>query len=163
VGLPPAAQCTAAGLGGSRHPLLALIPAEEQPANTLDEMDIVAVADLPWAHNPFKCAHHDRFQAIRGLYDKDFDGHIPAGAHFFLSLDSEQLAARPYHQHDWVAIADASVVLLEGLAPGSKRHDVFSAAAELLPNGPDRGELVCLCTDPIVWSPGETSIGGELG
>jgi hypothetical protein len=158
VGLPPATQCTAAGLGGSRHPLLALIPAEEQPANTFDGMNIVAVADLPWAHNPFKCAHRDRFRAIRGLYAKDAGGDVPAGAHFFLGLDAEQLAACPYHQHDWVAIADASIVLLEDLAPDSERHHVFSAAAELLPDGPDRKQLVCLFTDPIVWSPGHTTI-----
>jgi len=158
VGMPPAEECTAAGLGGSRHPLLALIPAEEEPVGPFDGMDIVAVADLPWAHNPFRCAHRARFEAIRGHYDKDFDGHIPAGAHFFLHLDAEQLAACPYHQHDWVAIADASIVLLEGLTPASERRDVFSAAAELLPDGPDREQLVCLFTDPIVWSPGHTSI-----
>ena len=94
----PPEECTAAGLGGPRHPLLALIPAEEEPVGPFEEMGIVAVADLPWAHNPFKCAHRNRFQAIRKLYGRSFDGGVPAGAHFFLSLDADQLATCSYHK-----------------------------------------------------------------
>jgi|NGEPerStandDraft_6_1074524.scaffolds.fasta_scaffold44113_2 hypothetical protein len=124
----------------------------------LDEMQVVAVADLPWPHNPSKCAHIDRFNAVRGFYDKSFDGHIPAGAHFFLSLDADCLAVCAYHQHDWLAIAAASVDLLTGLPPGSDRDDVLSAAADLLPAGPDRLELGFLFSDPITWSPSTTSI-----
>jgi hypothetical protein len=114
VALPSPDRWAAADLGGPRHPLLALVPAPEAPVGPFDEMDVVAVADLPWAHNPFKCAHRERFQEILGLYDKDFDGHIPAGAHFFLSLDAAGFASCRYHQHDWAAIAEASVQLLEG-------------------------------------------------
>lgn len=158
VTVPVPETCTAPALGGSRHPLLALIPAEEEQPGMLDEMQVVAVADLPWPHNPAKCAHLDRFNAIREFYDKGFDGHVPAGAHFFLSLDADHFAACPYHRHDWVAIAEASVDLLKGLSPGSDRDDVLSGAADLLPAGPDRQELAFLFSDPITWSPSTTSI-----
>ncbi len=158
VEIPPAEVCTAAGLGGAQHPLLALISPRKPPRNPLDEIGLVAAADLPWAHNPFRCAHSERFEAIRGLYPKRFDGYVPAGAHFFLSLDADRFAACRYHQHDWVTIARASVLLLEGLAPGSHGRDVYSAAAELLPDEPDRGQLICLFTHPIIWWPGGTSV-----
>jgi hypothetical protein len=158
VTLPHPGTCTAATLGGSRHPLLGLIPPEEELPSMLDEMQVVAVADLPWPHNPSKCAHIDRFNAVRGFYDKSFAGHIPAGAHFFLSLDADCFTACAYHEHDWLAIAAASVDLLTGLPPGSDRDDVLSAAADLLPAGPDRLELGFLFSDPITWSPSTTSI-----
>ena len=83
-------------------------------------MQVVAVADLPWAHNPSKCDHFNRFEAIRGLYEESFDGHIPAGAHFFLSLDAERFRPR-YHRRDSAAIvAAARWSLLEGLAPDER-------------------------------------------
>ncbi len=138
VTVPAPEMCTAPALGGSRHPLLALIPAEEEQPSMLDEMQVVAVADLRWPHNPAKCAHLDRFNAIREFYDKGFDGHVPASAHFFLSLDADHFAACPYHGHDWVAIAEASVDLLKGARPTAS-HPVrprrrAAAAREPIPD-----------------------------
>ncbi len=158
VAMPTAQECTAVDLGGPDHPLLALIPVEEELPSRIEGMQVVAVADLPWAHNPSKCDHFNRFEAIRGLYEESFDGHIPAGAHFFLSLDAEQFATCRYHHHDWAAIAAASVELLEGLAPDSDRDDVLSAAAEFFPEGPEREELGFLFSDPIKWSPSAASL-----
>ncbi len=48
---------SAVEVGGARHPLLALIPPEEPERHLLTEMQAVSVADLPWPHNPSKCAH----------------------------------------------------------------------------------------------------------
>ncbi len=153
IALPAEEECTAAGLGGPNHPLLTLISTEPEPGGRLDAMGIVSVADLPWAHNPFKCAHRDRFEEIRGLYDKSPGGKLPAGAHFFSSLSADEFAACSYHKRDWIAIAAASLELLQGLRPGSDLRDVLGAAANLLPDGPDRQQLVCLFSDPIKFSP----------
>lgn len=156
--LPPPGPCTADILGGPRHPLLALIPPEEEERHLLADMQSVAVADLPWPHNPSRCAHSDRFNAIRTLYDDDFDGHIPAGAHFFLSLGQNDFDACDYHDHDWISIAAASVKLLDQLPPDADREQIANAVSNLLPNGSDQRELLYLFSDPIVWAPGETSI-----
>jgi len=158
VPVPAPNECRAADLGGEDHPLLALIPEEEDEPGVLAEMEVVAVADLPWAHLPSKCANFSDFEAIRGLYANGREGEVPAGAHFFLALDSERLAACPYHQHDWRAIAAASVELLTRLDPQADRDDVQREASRLLPEGPDRDELIFLFFDPIIWSPEAPSV-----
>jgi hypothetical protein len=159
VAVPAANKCRAADLGGEDHPLLALVPEEEEDEpGVLAEMEAVAVADLPWAHLPSKCANFSNFEAIRALYDDGREGEVPAGAHFFLALDSEQFAGCPYHQHDWRAIAAASVELLTRLDPRADRDDVLREASRLLPEGSDRDELTFLFFDPIIWSPEAPSV-----
>lgn len=149
---------TAQEIGGSRHPLLDLIPPEEPERHLLAEMHAVSVADLPWPHNPSKCAHIDRFNIVRALYDFGFDGHVPAGAHFFLTLADDDFATCNYHRHDWLAIAAASVTLLDQLPPDAARTEIIAAASTLLPEGPYQNELIYLFADPIAWAPGERSI-----
>lgn len=158
VELPAPGECTTETLGGTSHPLRSLIPPPETPPNMLDGMQVVAVADLPWAHNPWKCAHAERYQAVRKLYGKGCSGEIASGAHFFLSLDADQLAACPYHQHDWLAIAAASVKLLNRLPPTSSQEEVLKAADKLLHRSSDRSQLHLLFTDPIAWHPDSTTI-----
>lgn len=158
VAVPAPNECRAADLGGEDHPLLALVPEEEEEPGVLAEMEVVAVADLPWAHLPSKCANFSDFEAIRALYDDSREGEVPAGAHFFLALDSERLAACSYHRHDWRAIAAASVELLSRLGPQADHDDVCREASRLLPEGPDRDELTFLFFDPIIWSPEAPSV-----
>jgi hypothetical protein len=158
VSVPGQKECRAVDLAGGDHPLLALIPEEEEEPGVLSEMQVVAVADLPWAHLPSKCANFPDFEAIRALYDETRDGAVPAGAHFFLSLDSERSAACRYHQHDWKAIAAASVEMLAQLDQESDHDDIWREASHLLPEGPDRQELAFLFSDPIIWSPGAESV-----
>jgi hypothetical protein len=158
VSLPKTDAASAADIGGKSHPLLALIPPEEEEWMIIDEMQVVAVADLPWPHNPSECAHAERFESIRRLYDERFDGHIPAGAHFFLSLNREAFSICRYHQHDWQAIAAASVELLEALGPTSDFDEVVDRATALIDEKADREQLISLFSDPIKWAPGETSI-----
>lgn len=156
--LPKAGEASAAEIGGELHPLLVLIPPEEEERAIVDEMQVVAVADLPWPHNPSECAHADWFKATRELYDESFDGHIPAGAHFFLSLNKDALATCRYHQHDWLAIAAMSVKLLEALDPTSDFEEVTQRAAALIDVAADREQLISLFSDPIKWTPGATTI-----
>ena len=158
VPVPAPNECRAADLGGEDHPLLALIPEEEDEPGALAEMEVVAVADLPWAHLPSKCANFSDFEEIRTLYDDGREGEVPAGAHFFLALDSERFAACPYHRYDWRAIAAASVELLTRLGPQADHEDIHREASRLLPEGPDRDELTFLFFDPIIWSPEAPSV-----
>jgi hypothetical protein len=92
------------------------------------------------------------------LYDDSREGDVSAGAHFFLGLSAERLAACRYHQHDWKAIAAASVELFKRLGPQADNDDVQREAARLLPEGSDRDELTFLFFDPIIWSQGAPSI-----
>jgi hypothetical protein len=158
VVVPAPNECRAADLGGEDHPLLALVPDEEDEPGVLAEMEVVAVADLPWAHLPSKCANFPDFEAIRALYDDSREGEVPAGAHFFLALDSERFEACPYHRHDWRVIAAASIELLARLDPQADSDDVQREASRLLPEGPDRDELTFLFFDPIIWSPEASSV-----
>jgi hypothetical protein len=150
---------TALEAGGPRHPLLALLPEEDQEdRSVLREMQAVAVADLPWAHNLSRCAHYARYQSIDALYDATLEEEPSAGAHFFLTLTEQDLADCRYHRYDWGAIAAASVDLLDRLGPASDYDDVYALANELINDPGDRAELVYLFTDPIVWGPGCPSI-----
>src|SRR5213595_1767017 len=45
---PEADHATCAALGGESHPLLNLIPPPEPAQNPIDDLAVVAVADLPW-------------------------------------------------------------------------------------------------------------------
>lgn len=159
VPLFEAGSASASKVGGEAHPLLPLIPLEEEEERTIvGEMQVIAVADLPWPHMPSECVRADRFEAIRQLYDPGFDGHIPAGAHFFLSLSEDDFATCRYHQHDWRVIADASVELLESLGPASDFREVAERAGKLVGVEADCAELIFLFSDPIKWTPGATSI-----
>lgn len=160
VAVPGPAECRAVDLGGEDHPLLALIPEEEAEPGMLAEMEIVAVADLPWAHLPSKCDNFPDFETIRALYDEGREGEVPAGAHFFLGLDPDRLAACHYHDHDWRAIAEAAVELFTQIVPlvQVEAHDIRREASRLLPEGPDRDELTFLFFDPIIWSPEAPSV-----
>lgn len=158
VEVPGPTECRAVDLGGKGHPLLALIPDDEEEPGVLAEMEVVAVADLPWAHLPSKCANFPEYEAIRALYDDSREGEVPAGAHFFLGLHSERLAACHYHQHDWHAIAMAAVEVFTQLGPQADGDAIQREAARLLPEGSDRDELTFLFFDPIIWSPESPSV-----
>lgn len=158
IRVPEPTECRAVDLGGEGHPLLALVPEEEEEPGVLAEMEVVAVADLPWAHLPSRCAHFSEYEKIRALYEDSREGEVPAGAHFFLSLDSGRFMSCRYHGYDWRAIAAASVELLAQLSPEADGDDVLREAASLLPEGPDRDELVFLFFDPIIWRPKAPSV-----
>ncbi len=158
VRLPGPAECRAVDVVGDGHPLVALNPEEEDEPGILAEMEVVAVADLPWAHLPSKCANYSSFEAIRALYDESRGGEAPAGAHFFLSLDSDRLGACDYHRHDWRAISEAAVELFTRAGPEADRDDIRREASHLMSKDSDRDELIFLFFDPIIWSPEAPSV-----
>jgi hypothetical protein len=156
--LPVPTNQTIAAVGGDHHPLASLARVEEETPSMLAEMGVVAVADLPWAHNPGRCANRKRFTDIADLYDRDPRLPSAAGAHFFLTLGSEQFDACRYHSFDWAAIADASVALLEQLPADADLDAVSALAEETALDADDRRELVWLFDDPIIWTPGQPSV-----
>jgi hypothetical protein len=83
--VPAPTEFHASDLG---HPLLALIPEAEDEPGVLAEMEAVAVADLPWAHLPSKCANFSDFEAIRVLYDDRREGEVPPPAPTSSSLST---------------------------------------------------------------------------
>jgi hypothetical protein len=159
MSLPVPTNQTVAATGGDHHPLVALARGEEESPSMLSEMGVVAVADLPWAHNPARCANRERFTDISRLYD-DRDPRLPsaAGAHFFLTLGPEQFDDCRYHRFDWAAIAEASIALLDQLPEGADHDDVIALAQETELADDDRRELVWLFGDPIIWTPGAPSV-----
>ena len=57
------------------------------------------MAKLPYAHNPFRCAHY------LTLYDRDADWDGVEGRRFFESLIAEQFGTCEYHHlADWKVV-----------------------------------------------------------
>jgi hypothetical protein len=153
---PEDASC--AGLGGASHPLLALIPPPEEEVDPLARMAVIAVADLPWAHNPSYCHWKSRFADLEGLYPPSRDDRPALGAHWFLTLTDTDLAACSYHQADWKRVAAVAVEVFESLSQDATIEDVPEAVADLLGGSPEAEWCTSLFTDPIVWDPGNPSI-----
>jgi hypothetical protein len=81
--IPARSEATLAQLGGERHPLLALAAEPEPERRPLTDLAVVAVADLPWAHHPFRCPSKARFAELGAVYP-DSPAEISAvGAHWF--------------------------------------------------------------------------------
>jgi hypothetical protein len=112
--------------------------------------EIVAVADLPLAHLPSSCAHFGRFMELEIAHSDEPESVVRALWH--QSLTPEDYAACEYHQADWLAIADASIAVLESVAD-SKRDLVVACADQALPSD-DLYWLMSLFADPIMWRRG---------
>ncbi len=75
------------------------------------------MVDLPFAHNPFKCAHAERFVAPAADASDDA-AWMQAGAEFFEQLGPADFASCLYHQGDWRRIAAAAVEVVDASPPG---------------------------------------------
>jgi hypothetical protein len=148
--LPDPVDPTCAGIGGADHPLLALLPPEEPERNPIDELVVIAVADLPFPHNPSECHWKERFEQLRELYPAEDRERQVVGAHWSTTLDPEDLAACPYHDPDWRRIADAGVEILRGLGAEATIDDVIEAVVATLGDTPEAGWCRSLFTRPIV-------------
>jgi len=109
---------------------------------------------LPYAHNPSRCVHIDRFNAILG------DGSTPeqemaAGCAFYNSLAPRDFERCLYHDANWTSIAAASAELVA--IPSEERQEALYTAADSLGDR-DGLWLHSLFANPIVWSPED--IGG---
>ena len=151
-------DATCAGVGGKFNPLLALVPTPEIHRNPLDELAVIAVADLPWAHNPSKCRWFERFQRVCDLYPPEENEDPAVGAQWYLSLGEEEIASCIYHQADWKRIAKVSVEVFEGLAEGAELEEAVTIIHHKLGDSAERGWCEALFADPIICHPGQGSV-----
>jgi len=158
VAIPEPRDLTAGSVGGRGHPMLRFVRPKEPPRHPLDNMHVVAVAELPWAHNPSRCVHCDRFQTMRGLYQGSSGNNPAAGAHFFLSLSEDDFADCPYHRGDWVKIAAEAVALLGKMDPDSTHEEIYTEVSRRFPEEPERKWLLSLLIRPIIWDRPYTGI-----
>jgi hypothetical protein len=148
--LPDPEDPTCAGIGGADHPLLALLPAEEPARNPIDELVVIAVADLPFPHNPSECHWKERFEQLRELYPAEDRERQVVGAHWSTTLAPEDLAACRYHAADWRRIADTGVEILRGLGGEATIGDALEAVSAMLGDTPEADWCRSLFADPIV-------------
>jgi hypothetical protein len=125
---------------------------------------IVPVAEVPPPHHPFRCAHAQRFERfVEASGGRDRKGWVAREIRerFYAQLAPEDFAACPYHDGDWLAIAQESVRIIRQLG-GVPDPDALLAAlktARLSDN--DRSWLWSMFRhEPIRWS-GDQYIGGQ--
>jgi hypothetical protein len=122
-------------------------------------MRAVPVSALPFAHGPFKCPHEGRFEEIEGFYeDADFHETTVVGAHWFLTLSTDDFKGCEYHEHDWSQIAAASVAVLEAIGSQGSRDEMQAACARQELTSAESRALLSLFTDPIIWTPGSPTL-----
>jgi hypothetical protein len=148
--LPDPGDPSCAGIGGPEHPLLALLPPDEPESDPLTELAVIAVADLPWPHNPFRCHWKDRFETLRDLYPAEDRERAMVGAHWFATLQPEELAACRYHQADWRRVAEVGVEILRGLDAEAVIEDALAAVEGRLGDSAEAGWCRSLFADPII-------------
>jgi hypothetical protein len=147
---------TIAELAGESDLLRALSQEPEPERLPGERFRAVPVAALPFPHGPFRCPHDERFKEISRLYDKS--NSTVVGAHWYLTLTDGDFAGCPFHDCDWHRVAEASVRVLEGLAPDATRDDLVAACtAERLPKRELEG-LLSLFSHPIDWTPGSPTL-----
>lgn len=114
---------------------------------------------LPFAHDPFRCAHDERFNEIAGFYEgADIEDATVVGAHWFLTLSADDFERCEYHERDWSQIAAASVAVLEAIGPQGSRDEMRTACAKQKLPPADGRALLSLSVDPIIWTPGSLSL-----
>jgi hypothetical protein len=147
-----------AAVGGEQHPLLGLIEEEEENPPLGSRLTVVPVALLPWPHNPFRCAHHARFDQIKDFYPPACWTSGAAGAHFFLTLTDQDFRACSYHEPDWRRVAEVSVEVFEALPVEAELDTALDEASGRFDSKLEREALNSLFADPIVWLGEEDSI-----
>jgi len=125
---------------------------------------LVSPTELPYAHNPYRCAHRARYvDLLRAECGLAPDGPWPsdatrsneraAGRSFDASLSCDDRAACPYHRGDWQLAASAAITALgeaEDWDPWGLR-DCFEQLA--LDEATARW-AESLLTHPIRWAEG---------
>lgn len=159
VMLPGPQAATCADLAGADHSLLALLKDPESDRNPIDDLAVVAVADLPWAHKPARCAHAGRFEQLEAHYPPSRGARTAAiGAQWFLTLTEGDIAACGYHRSDWPRIADVAVAVYRALTPGAALETALTAVGDAIIDPCDLGWCESLFIDPIVWCPGAPNV-----
>jgi len=163
VGVSPVAggevdEATCAFFGGEQHPLLGLIPPPDLPRERLRDLCVIAVADLPWPHNPSGCKWSKRFERVEALYSSSGHPDPAVGAQWFLTLTDDELAACSYHRADWLRIAEVSVGVFRSLANDATLEDAVAAVEAELGESAEGRWCSSLFLDPIVCRPKGRSV-----
>jgi len=116
-----------------------------------EALQIVPVAELPWAWNPFKCAHRAKFCAALPA-DLEADQRPPYFAAMVQGLTQPELEACPYHNCDW-ALAAAMTVWCFQYRVDPHGEQVSKRVAEQGGGWPELKAISSLFLRPIVWSP----------
>jgi hypothetical protein len=128
-----------------------------------DIFEVIPVTDLPRPHNPSKCTHRARFDAILAeLGSFGRSGHsteLEAGRRFLRTLTSDDTSACWYHQPDWKEIADRSAGIIESVGRQDPRAYLAAAAQENLPAA-DLRWLVSVFDNPIQVR-GDSYVNGQ--
>lgn len=151
-------EATCAFFGGEQHPLLGLIPPPNPPRDRLRDLCVIAVADLPWPHNPCRCKWSGRFEQVAAVYPSSGHPDPAVGAHWFLTLTDDELSACPFHRADWHRIADVSVYVFRSLANEATLRDALGAVEAELGDSPEGRWCSSLFLDPIVCRPKDASV-----
>jgi hypothetical protein len=149
---------TCSFFAGAQHPLLGLIPPPEPTRDRLRDLGVIAVADLPWPHNPSECKWGERFQELDAFYPSSGHPDPAVRAHWFLTLTDDDLAGCPYHRADWHRIAEVSVDLFRSFAADGTLEDLLAAVEAELGSCPESRWCSSLFLDPIVCSPTDSSV-----
>jgi len=143
-------------LAGDHGLLLAMAVVPEQERLPAACLAAVPVPLLPFPHHPFRCPHAQRFADLAGTYDEAPPTVV--GAHWYLTLSAEDFEECPFHQADWLAVAEASVAILEALPAEASNEEVIDSCAESALAGEEMRWLRSLFSEPIVWIPGEQEL-----
>jgi hypothetical protein len=116
----------------------------------------VPVTAFPFAEDPFRCPHHNRFCELERAFGDAPDG--VAGAQWHLTLTAEDFAACEYHRVDWRAIADASVAVLNTAGPRATKDGLVAACGKQGLPADETLWLYWLFAEPIDWRPGSSCV-----
>lgn len=138
-------------LGGEGHPLLAFVRDEAPVASSLR---VVALAALPWPHNPWRCRAHTRFEELALNYPPGAVQAGVVGAHWTATLTAEEVQGCLELGGDWKMAAATAIAIVDAGIP-SDRDLITQAIVEA--GLTDKTAAACrsLFTAPISWSVGD--------
>ena len=111
------------------------------------------VSDLPFPHNPSRCAHHVRFEKmVAQTSASSHEELVAVGQRFIESLGPNDFETCSYHEPDWREIAEASVRIVEDLGEQPSDDELRDAIMNLELRDHDQRELLLLFVHPIVAS-----------
>jgi hypothetical protein len=153
----PPLDATCAQLGGLTHPLVATLPEPEPARDLLAALAVVAVAELPFPHNPFRCRHHARFELLAAARSREARETGKVGREWAATLTEADFDACPRHVGDWLLIARTSVEALRVGQAAKSLNACLEHVIRVLGDTPEAEWCVALFADPITWSPGRAS------
>jgi hypothetical protein len=114
------------------------------------DFNVAAVAEMPWAHNPYNCDHFPRWKALHDETEPWLDAkerERRASQALFTQLTKPEFAACHYHRMDWRRVC---AIAVDALASDSW-DDWYAVTGGKLPHLSDceNHALATLFRDPI--------------